>query len=1016
MVQRLAAAVADLPIRKRSVLGLDIGAGSCGYALLEDGRVALCGVRLFEAAGRNPKGESKQKVRRDARATRVRLRRHRKRRQALRRLMAAVGLPDPVAHAGEADPYTCRAEGLDRRLDPVEWSAALYHIAKRRGFPSLGGGADEDPDDATFAAELQANSARAADYRSVGEYLAKDPRYARSKRNRAGSYHTVFSTSLLQAEVECLFAAQRRHGNPAVAECFEAEFLALAFAVRGPEDGEGRVGPCPFLPARRRGARHAPSLERYLFLDTLTKLRIDDGTEIRRLTPAELARSAERFGRAPRVTFANLRAWCGWPAAVCAVSGANDHADLVTPAGAAAGTFALWSVLGEQGFAAMATVPGLSDAVAAVLTFRNTEARWREGLQDLNLDPGMIERLVAARYDGVLAIMRGAGGLSAAAAARMVPHLARGDLFHDAALAAGLDPLARERAILRTIQNPGVQRAVLETLRQVQALLREVGYRPARLHVEVAEDVAMGRAGRVQMAAGRTATRRLRESARVALAGLIPVSTITDALVERYLLWQEQGGTCLYSGQPMTMRQLLDRSAVQVDHILPRARSGDNSRHNRVVCFADRNQDKGERTPWEWFGGNTALWEAFEARVRASRLSARKQGNLLQRYFAEREARVLRRNLNDTRYAARCVLKALQALYPGGQHQRHLFARPGRATAALRGAWGLTKDRDDPRHHALDALVVAAAGPKAMAALTAANGRLADREETAAALPWPDFATDALAALANVMPSRSELRRGRGQGHGMTVRRVRAGANGEQRVFERRPVWKLRPGDLDRIPDPQMNQGLIAALRAWIADGRPADRPPIAPSGAPIRRVRLLVIGSNGIPREGLAVSGGVAAFGEIARIDIYHGPNGYLPVPVNRSELALRADPPRRAIVPAALRRDWVSIAADNVFRFSLYRGSYVEIVNRSGVTKAGFIRSFDTYQCQLYLTRPQSASEIMKVGIKTAVVLRKFAVDRLGRLSRVRGEALTWHGATIAPRQMPEPAQEKTSLREVA
>ena len=81
------------------------------------------------------------------------------------------------------------------------------------------------------------------------------------------------------------------------------------------------------------------------------------------------------------------------------------------------------------------------------------------------------------------------------------------------------------------------------------------------------------------------------------------------------------------------------------------------------------------------------------------------------------------RSLNDTKYTARILLHLLKEIYPElgipdpsnpenlSNMKRRIFARPGAITAILRRAWGLggLKDRADDRHHALDALVCAAA-------------------------------------------------------------------------------------------------------------------------------------------------------------------------------------------------------------------------------------------------------------------------------------------------------------------
>src|SRR5262249_28500750 len=69
--------------------------------------------------------------------------------------------------------------------------------------------------------------------------------------------------------------------------------------------------------------------------------------------------------------------------------------------------------------------------------------------------------------------------------------------------------------------------------------------------------------------------------------------------IERYLIWEEQRHECIYSGRSIGLAQLFG-GEVDVDHILPRERSLDNSFMNRALCFRSENDAKKDRTPYEW--------------------------------------------------------------------------------------------------------------------------------------------------------------------------------------------------------------------------------------------------------------------------------------------------------------------------------------------------------------------------------------------------------------------------------
>lgn len=135
----------------------------------------------------------------------------------------------------------------------------------------------------------------------------------------------------------------------------------------------------------------------------------------------------------------------------------------------------------------------------------------------------------------------------------------------------------------------------------------------------------------------------------------------------------------------------------------------------------------------------------------------------------------------------------------------------------------------DDRHHALDAIVVAACSEAMLNRLTRAfqeAERLGlGRDFRNLDPPWNGFCTQVLAAVENVFVSRAERHRARGEAHAETIKQVRK-RNGRPKVYERRPVADLKIGDLERIKDAERNSAPIAALRAWIEAGKPKDALP----------------------------------------------------------------------------------------------------------------------------------------------------------------------------------------------
>jgi hypothetical protein len=281
----------------------------------------------------------------------------------------------------------------------------------------------------------------------------------------------------------------------------------------------------------------------------------------------------------------------------------------------------VWNELVEQ--------LGTLDGIVSGLSFTHSVPDLLEALRRQQLPADLIRTLVDAYQDGEFAGFRGAGGVSVEAAHRMNPHLEQGLLVFDAAAKAGLDPLAPQQRVLYGVRNPAIARSVLETLKQVRAILHEFKVRPGRIHVEVTRNLGLLPSQQKAVADARRERTAARTAARGILGELVPEHAITRAMVERYLLWSEQSGRCVYTGEAIALPALIDGAAVQIDHVMPLSRSSDHSRTNTVVCYAHANQEKGNCTPYEWQGSDAAWWNAMRRRVSGMPMSARKRRLIL---------------------------------------------------------------------------------------------------------------------------------------------------------------------------------------------------------------------------------------------------------------------------------------------------------------------------------------------------------------------------------------------------
>lgn len=1013
------------------ILGLDGGIASIGWAVIdeENGQIIACGSRCFDAPETDKERIPTNQIRRQKRGMRRVIRRRRQRMAQVRALLAAHGLLADARRDAlrlRIDPWKARAAGLTRALSATELAAALGHIAAHRGFKSNSKrdrGANAADETSKMKKAIETTRERLGHYRTVGELFANDPEFAKRKHNRGGD----FSRSVLRDdqadEVTKLFAAQRRVGNGLASVELEEAFIAVTFFQRPLQDSDELVGDCPFEAGEKRAARRGYSFELFRLLSRLNALTFSrPGME--HLTEAELDKLTADFGKSKEITFKALRNTLRFDASVRfdGIKPEEENKDVVARSGnAAEGTATLRKVLGPA-WPGLVAKPEVLDRMAEIITFRDDLGSIRAGLVESGADEATVDAIMAAVEHGACQKFKGAGHISAKAARAILPGLRLGLTYDKACAEAGYNHAARPATGPEDVRNPVARKALGEMLKQVRAVVRQYGL-PDRMHVELARDVGKSAEERDEITRGIEKRNKERDRARDRFRELLGRDPQGEDML-RFELWEEQNGRCLYTDEeiPVAAVSASDNRA-QVDHILPWSRFGDDSFINKTLCLAVANQKKMGRTPFEWFSAERmeSEWEAYVARVEGCKgmKGAKKRGFYLRRNAAEVEERFRNRNLGDTRYATRVLLDLLARMYPD-DGKKHVLARPGALTSKLRRGWGLQglkkgedgKRLEDDRHHALDAIVLAATSEREVNRLTRAF-QDAERKGLAREFagefmeaPWPGFRLDAEAAVEKVFVSRPERRRVPGEAHAATIKQVRE-VDGEAVVFVRKTVEALTEKDLDLIPTPKpygriadpakLRAAMIEAIRTWWAAGKPKDAWPLMPNGDAIRKVRVATK-----DKPAVVVRGGTADRGDMARVDVFRevdrrGRTRFHLVPVYPHQIATMEVPPDRAVVAYKSDEEWTPVDRPGFeFRFSLYQNTLMEATKPDGEVIGGYFKGLHRGTGAINIASPTSQRAITAgIGAKTLLSLRKLDINRLGSVSEVLRETRTWRGA---------------------
>jgi CRISPR-associated endonuclease Csn1 len=667
------------------------------------------------------------------------------------------------------NPYELRAKGLDAALTPAEFARALFHINQRRGFKSNRKTDKKDNDSGALKQAIlglraqldpQGKDGKA---RTVGELLNRRftntavPPAQRTVRARYReqrivkddgkskidkSYDLYIDRAMIEAEFDALWAKQASL-NPAKFNPTARDQLKDCLLHQRPLKPV-KPGRCTLLPDEERAPLALPSVQRFRIYQEVNNLRIlREGLKEEALTLQQRDALVAALEANSKRSFTQIKKLLGVGGAVQFNFEDPKRQELKGNT-----TSAILSRDEHFGDAWLAFDEAKQDAIVLQLVAEENEAALVQWLQ---AETGVDER--RAEVLANVGLPEGYGSLSSKALVRILPELRRDVVTYDkAVVAAGFEhhsnispaatgeilpelpyygiPLQRhvgfgtgkpedpDEKRYGKIANPTVHIGLNQVRLVVNALIKRYGH-PSEVIVELARDLKQSKEQRDEENKRQAENQRRNARLRADIAGVLNISPerVRAADIQKMILWEELSDNvadrrCPYSGVQISAAMLLSEQ-VEIEHILPFSETLDDSLNNKTVSLRQANRIKGNRTPWQarndfeaqgW--GYASMLERAEQMPKSKRYRFGEDG--LQRWLKD-DAGFLARALNDTRHLSKVAREYLSLICP--QNTRVI---PGRMTAMLRAKFGLNdvlslqgeKNRNDHRHHAVDACVI----------------------------------------------------------------------------------------------------------------------------------------------------------------------------------------------------------------------------------------------------------------------------------------------------------------------
>lgn len=957
------------------ILGVDIGIASIGWALIQTdehikgiGEIIDYGVRIFEKAENPKNGKPLALPRREARNARKNIKRRKQRVRQVKTLLSKylnIRLEDmfskneylPKFFDTDKDflsPWQLRSEGLTRKLTSIEFARVLLHITKRRGYSDSNNDSDSKEEDSKIILEtISTNRKKIKEggFKTAGEMMFKSffnkeisKGIYENVRNKGKEkdeiseqkrelYKRTIGRQELKEEIKLLFEVQRKLGNKDATEELEERFEEIAFYQRKLKSFESSVGRCEFYPEELRAAKSCCSAEKFInlskIINTIKNIERRTGENYGERIKELIQETLDEAKRVKiGVSYKKFRKILG-------LEGTNFHfsdknldytkKDAKETEKAIFIKFEKYHKLKDYLIDFSSEFDKLSgetlDRISGIIAFNKSPKDIKDRLKNLDISEGIKEKLINNKLNFSETLE-----LSLKTIYKIIPFMELGKKYDEAVELAGLvrplkknnkqnflPPLSETR-FYNTL-NPVVNRAISQYRKVINAVIKKHG-KIHKLHIEFTREIGKSSEDRKKIEGEQRKNYELNQNA-IKKCEEIDLEKNGKNIL-KMKLWLRQNEFCVYSGKKIDIKEHLKvPNELQIDHIYPLSRSLDDSQNNKVLVFTKQNDEKKNKTPYEWIGQDKQKWNELVKRVHTMKgLPRSVKRKILSPIFADKNTgsrgSFLTRNLNDTGYVNRLISQytndyldflpletsedvSLEAGSKGSK--RHIQVISGSLTSMLRHYWGLgTKNRATHLHHAQDAIILAfitASSIKAFSDYLKAKEegyyKKLKAEDKADQLkegqdsrtkhflrePIKDFRHKVEEAIDNIFVSKAP-------------RRTVTGALHEQTIRERKEYFKAYGGE----------EGVEKALM--------------------LGKIRQ----SNG----------GIVDNGNMVRVDIFRSKisRKYYAVPIYTYDVAV-GRLPNKAIVSGkdkmGIIKDWLEMDEKYEFCFSLFKDDLVEI-----------------------------------------------------------------------------------------
>lgn len=726
-------------------IGLDIGIGSVGYAVISrtnnlDARIEDIGVRLFDSGENIRQKASNAQERRGYRSTRRLLRRRKHRKERIKKFFLKIKLMNEMQlkawqeQNGNQNVLQTRIKGLNEKLTPEEILDCIIHICNRRGYREFYG--DDSKKDNADKDELQKIEGGLANfdeiyqsggYKSVAEMLINAPvfktetSFADYRNHKNAKRYILIKREFVKKELEDILNKQSEYYPQLTANNIRIICDDMVFAQRDFETGPGNeddktrrfmgfidsIGQCMYYKDEKRAYRSTVIADIYALVNCLSQLSFVNTETGEILLPENVAKEIiDTALTNASITENDIKNILKQNKLEMRKPGKLE----VTVPDTIRTLKTLKAVLTNAGYKYEELIkenqfdvnnPSKLHQLCLLLSENITPARRIRALKAKGWNEKLQKEVIRKKFGGTASVCEKymveaieafkRGETYGNFQARMLKE--RENALPDIEKQKYLAPFDK-KVDEELVKNTVVFKAVNETRKILNELIRKYGS-PEYINIEVADD--LGRSFKERAKIIKRINDNKKEKDKIANKlielGLRKEGEVKPFDIERYRLWEEQEGKDLYTGEVIPVEKILS-GIYDVDHIVPFSLILDDTLQNKaLVNLGVNRQQKGQQVPLGYL--SSADKEDYLKRVntlfKKKKISIKKYKYLtLSNLYGNRDllSEWKSRNINDTRYITRFLVNYLSAnLLFNSDKAKNVFGVKGIITSRMRRLW-----------------------------------------------------------------------------------------------------------------------------------------------------------------------------------------------------------------------------------------------------------------------------------------------------------------------------------------